>query len=231
MVSQKTKIFDYNGRKVQFNPIKFIEIFYRCIKEQNLKVCELELLIANEVGVTDSAVHNWRYRKNGPSDLKMIENIAKCMNIKDWTLLIKEAREENKNMKLTDIQKESVKRIYDTIIDFLFEFERTGGFTTELWIKFRDEGIKNPLNEIQEYVDKKVSLIHKQIKKENFYLRGTEIYDELTEYAYNDLYDITEGKLDYAYRFEATGGESGITTLEDYEKAMNGLDKIIFKYV
>ena len=161
----------------------------------------------------------------------MIENIAKCMNIKDWTLLIKEAREENKNMKLTDIQKESVKRIYDTIIDFLFEFERTGGFTTELWIKFRDEGIKNPLNEIQEYVDKKVSLIHKQIKKEDFYLRGTEIYDELTEYAYNDLYDITEGKLDYAYRFEATGGESGITTLEDYEKAMNGLDKFIFKYV
>ena len=66
--------------------------------------------------------------------------------------------------------------------------------------------------------------------KERFYLKNTQIYDDLEKYIYNDLYDIFCGKLSYAYRFEAIPSGNP-TTKEDYMKAYKTLNTIMDNYI
>jgi hypothetical protein len=49
------------------------------------------------------------------------------------------------------------------------------------------------------------------------------------EYSENDLYDIFDGKLGYAYRFEAIP-DGNPTTQDDYNKALKSLNEIVEKY-
>ena len=65
------------------------------------------------------------------------------------------------------------------------------------------------------------------IKLEYFDLLECEI---VYEFVNNDLYDIYEGKVSYAYRFEAIP-DGNPTTSEDYSQAMNRLNSIIEKYI
>jgi len=55
------------------------------------------------------------------------------------------------------------------------------------------------------------------------------IYADLSNFIDNDLCDIYDGKLAYAYRFEAKVSGSPTTT-EDYISAYNKLQEIIDTY-
>ena len=68
------------------------------------------------------------------------------------------------------------------------------------------------------------------INQEYFDLHNHEIYDELCEFASEDLTNVYNGKVSYAYRFEADG-EHDPTVWQDYEKAMQHLNEIIERYV
>lgn len=230
MISKETKIFQVNGKKMQFDFLVFTREFQRHRKAEGLKVSQLEEIIADAVSVSVEAVHNWRFRSNGPSDLQTIKDIAKELNISQWELLLKEVTEDTNMVKLTTQQQESLKRVYDSIINFLHIFENTDGFTGNLWYRFAEQGSKDPEEDIQEYADKEYYKVELVIKKEYFYLHDTAVYDEIYDYFYNDLLDTYDGKLGYAYRFEAIP-DGNPTTSEDYEKALKRINEIIEKYV
>ena len=56
----------------------------------------------------------------------MIKAIADLFGIKNYKIFLRERSNIVKNW--TEKQENSVKRVYDAVIDFLFEFEQTMGF-------------------------------------------------------------------------------------------------------
>ena len=174
-------------------------------------------------------LHNWRFRKNGPSDVEMLIKIAKTLGLSDWTLLTKEIDGGNTMTQLTERQKNAAKRIYDVCIWFLSEFSNTDGFN-DYWYKFKDAGSTDPEEDIYELVQKKMDKVGMVLDQEYFDLHGHEIYDEFCEFASEELSDTYNGKLSYAYRFEAIP-DGHPTTSEDYDRAMKALNAIIDKYL
>ena len=120
------------------------------------------------------------------------------------------------------------KRIYDVLIWFLEEFSNTDGFNN-WWLEFHDNGSKDPENDIYERVDGMENQIRLVLNQEYFDLHNHEIYNELCEFASEDLINTYNGKVSYAYRFEAIP-DNNPTTLDDYVKAMNKLNEIIERY-
>ena len=131
--------------------------------------------------------------------------------------------------KISTLQIESIKRIYDAIIDFLDDFFKTDGFTGGLWCVFSERGSKNPEQEICEYADKKHEKVRKVFLKEYFYLHDLEVYSEINNYIENDLIDIYAGKLSYGYRYEENS-DGNPTTFDDYSKALERINEIIEPY-
>ena len=130
---------------------------------------------------------------------------------------------------LNELQLVSLKRIYDAIIDFLTDFEETDGFTGNLWYEYVRRGSKDPEYEIYLYAEEKRNHVMRIVQKEYFYLRTTKVYQEIEEYVENDLCEIFDGKLEYAYRFEAVV-DGHPTTIDDYNHALNRINEIINKY-
>ena len=215
-----------NDKECYFNLNIFNFIFMHYKTKNNLKIGELEERLANFVNKDSSTIHNWRNLTSGPSDLETIQLIAKFFEIGDYKLLF---NEENESMKkLSDLQMLSVKRIYDMIMDYLEEFDKSDGFNN-YWhdLKVEPEDRQGVLYDIAlGYVDK----IILAYKKEYLFLKNTEIYEKIGNFIYNDLYETFENKLSYAYRFEAevSGNPS---TYEDYYKALSTINQIIDKYM
>lgn len=223
-ISSKTRKFIIDGAEVHFDRAAFKRCFYKVKQNKRLTGEQLMDDLADQVNVTKDAVKNWLYGYNGPSDLETIYALTEALGFSDKMILLSAAKGDKNMNKLTDLQLQSLKRIYDAMIDFLVDFRDTGGFTTDLWIRFTDEGVADVEDEIYNYADKSISKVHAAIMKERFYLHDLPVYEELETYAYNDLYDVYNGKLGYAYRFENPG-----TTDEDFEKAMKRLNEMVEK--
>ena len=223
------KRYEVNNKDLYFNFPRFNELF---IKNKGKKqIGDLEQDLADFVHVSKDTIHSWRNRVQSPNDLEIIKSISKYYKLNHYEdLLITKGEINNKSM-FTDIQINSVKRIYDSIIQHLDYFEKTNGYN-DLWVEYIDKGVKpefveDRLYEVAEIELNKVMLCY---KNEKMLLNNTKIYDEIGDYIYNDLYDIFDGKLKYAYRFEAIPAGNP-TTEDDYNKAMNKIDSIIDKYI
>ena len=239
MISKKTKSFLIEGENYCFDIESFRFYFNKFAKENEIKIMKLEENIADKLYLTKEAVHNWRFGSNGPGDLDLIKKLSDLINVK-YVDLLKKTEEEKTLEKYTTEQVVSIKCVYDVIIDFLDEFYRTDGFN-DLFYDFKEAYEKEIIKTIEKdgqdfvedikiYVENKVADIYKVIKKERFYLRNTEIYYKLWDYVDNELDEIYNGKLEYAYRFEAmvNGNPS---TEEDYLKAYKRINEIIEQYV
>lgn len=130
--------------------------------------------------------------------------------------------------KLSDIELLSVKRVYESIIEFLDYFFRTNGFNDLLFDfkKLDPSLIEEKLGDIAEREHNKVMLA---LKKEYPIIGKKQVYADLENYIYNDLYDIYCGKLSYAYRFEAIPSGNP-TTSDDYSIAYKRIIDIIDMY-
>lgn len=217
-----TTKFRIEDKDYCFNFSSFNNAFNNYHKAKKLSIGKAEQIIADELYVTNSAVHNWRYKKNGISDLETVKKLAGLFNV-DYMILLEESREVAMKEKYTDLQIQSIKRIYDEIIDFLYYFSETNGFNN-LWIKYVDNGMPKNLIEstIYEFADAEIRKIDARLQKEFFYLHDLSIYDALYDYIWEDLMSAYDGKCSYAYRFEAIG-----TMDEDYLKALNKLNDIV----
>ena len=80
MHSMETKIFNLDGQKLRFDARTFEYSFRAYAQDSKMKKKDLEELLAEKVGVSREAVHNWRFAKNGPSDIEMIQKLAEVLN-------------------------------------------------------------------------------------------------------------------------------------------------------
>lgn len=221
--------FTVNNINVVFNT-EYFRLKLKELREKNkLPFWQLEQQLADKLDISADTIHGWHYGKNGPIDIEVVKQLAQAIEIKDFTMLLKTKKDQNNMTQLTNRQKNAVKRIYDICICFLEKFRNTDGFN-DYWYRFKDAGFTDPEAKIYDFVDKLIREIILVFKQEFFDLHDCEIYNELYEFIDDDLNDIYDGKLSYAYRFEADSYVSP-TTYEDYNKAMIRLNSIIEKYI
>lgn len=206
--------------------------------------------LASAVNVSSSTVENWHKKKNAPNDVETIELLSDALGYHNYQLLLQE-EDSIMNDKITvtnEIIVNSVKRISDAVMDFLSVFRRTDGFNNywfDVWDseKYmyvpedrRGRLVKDELYTIAEKEEQKVLDV---FEKERLYISKHPISDELDDYLYGDeygLWQIYDGKLDYACRFEAgvenvDGTRDTVTTDEDYQRYYKKLCEIIKKYL
>lgn len=94
----------------------------------------MEEQLANAINVSKDAVHSWRYKTYSPNGLELINDIANFFGYEKDVLLCKNGGDE-KMKKLSDVELLSVKRVYESIIEFLECFYKTNGFN-DLWFDF-----------------------------------------------------------------------------------------------
>lgn len=234
MTSKKTRIFKIEDVDYQFDFQSFkiyVDGYVKRYKDKgaNIKKAKVFEYIVEKANVTPEAVKQWYYGNNGPSDLAIIQKAAEVLEITDYLNLMRVANKGEK-MLLNSLQMESLKRIYDDIIEYLEDFYQTDGFTGALWYEFERRGSKDPEDDIYEYAEDRWGKVLLRIKKEYFYLHNADVYGDILEYSENDLLDIFDGKLGYAYRFEAYP-EDNPTTEDDYNKALKRLNEIVEKYI
>ena len=222
-----TRRLYYNNSYYYFNFSHFKELINIKNTTENKRLYIIEEELADYTNSSKSAVHNWRNEQNGPGSIEIVEKIAEYFNLTKVNSLL--TKERNNMLKiLSEMQIQSMKRIYDSILCFLNTFYITDGFNN-IWLdnlipKFNE-------NKILEYAENEHNKVKLVLKQEFFYLKNTKVYVDLENYIYNDLYDIYDEKLSYAFRFEAEGKEYGTpTTYEDYCYALDLLNQIISRY-
>ena len=135
MISKNLKIFEIDGRKYQFNNDVFRLVFAQKASTGKHGIGEYEQLLADSLFVSRDAVHNWRQKLNGPSDVDKIKKIAEFLRC-DMMLLMTDVTEENtdgekdgekdmnntEKITLNDRQRDAVKRVYLAMLDYIYEF-------------------------------------------------------------------------------------------------------------
>lgn len=148
-MQKDTKIFKIDGKNVQFDSASFKELFISCRKKAGMSVLEYETELGESLCVSTNAIHNWRFGMNGPPDVETIKQLAACLGISDYKLLLKDGK-ENVVMQISERQKDSLKRIYDAVIEYLDKFQRTDGFN-DYWHKTCDQGVEPKYVEVMLY--------------------------------------------------------------------------------
>ena len=235
-MQRETKNFTIDGKNMQFDSVSFKEFFDSRRKKAGITVLDYETELGEVLSVSGSAIHNWRFGINGPSDVETIKQLAEYLELSDYQLLLKDGKEQM-TMQISERQKDSLKRIYDAVIDFLEEFQKSDGFNN-YWFDFERQGvdpkrIKQKLYELAEDEQHKVELV---LQKEYVELHKLPVYSQLEEYVYDDLSDTYDGKMSFAYRFEAgvenkDGTRDTVTTEEDYTQALKKINGILEGYM
>ena len=225
----KSRVYTVDGKKMQFDSNNFKILIKSYGKRNKTKNQDVEQSLANGLNVSIDTVHKWHYGMSTPTDVDLVKELSKILDLDDFTTLLKSVDGGNSMGKLTDRQITAVKKVYDICIWFLNEFSNTNGFN-DYWYALRDKGIEDPEEAIADMADEMHGKIELVLNQEYFDLRDTDIYNELCEFVSEDLIDIYDGKVSYAYRFEARA-DGNPTTSEDYNKAMIKLNGIIEKYV
>ena len=222
--------FTINGRRAVFNKEAFQHYVKQKTRREKITVTKLKESIQKGVGVSAEAVQHWIYKEGGPGDPEMIVPLAEILGLEDPTLLLTFLDDGGTEMeRLTDRQKTAAKRIYDICIWFLHEFDRTDGFS-EYWFDFKNSGSEDPESDSYAMIEGMIGKVNLVLDQEYFDLRGCDLYDELCEFVSENLYATFDGKLGYAYRFEAIP-QGNPTTAQDYDRAMIRLNTIIDKYL
>lgn len=217
-----------------FDNEAFNERLKNTSKSSGKKIGEIEIELAEFLHVSKEAIHNWRFAQQSPANEELAKEISKYFKIANKLFFLK-GKDTYKNMNnihsLNQYQINSIKIIYDKIIEHLDYFRNTDGYN-DLWMHFVDGGYaKSSIeNKIYEVAESKIAEVFLTFQKERIFLKNTDIYNEIGEYVYNDLYDIYDGKLSYAYRFEAIPSNNP-TTEEDYEKSIKTINSIVDKYL
>ena len=228
MNQRRMRSFTVDGIQYSFNSRAFRSFIDHYAKEKGVSKGQIAKELEKQLKVSIDAVNNWKYGKNGPSDLERIKEISQYFHV-DWQLLVKITSGGNTMTQLTERQKDAAKQIYDVLIWFLEEFSNTDGFNS-WWLDFKEQGSQNPEDDIYERITQMEERVRLIIEQEYFDLHDHEIYDALCEFAGEDLTNVYNGKVGYAYRFE-TDGESTPTVWQDYETARNRLNEIIERYI
>lgn len=220
------RTYDIDGKKATFNKEGFKHLLQEKKRADKVTFAQVEDDLSQKLNVAPNTVHKWLYNGGGPSDYDMVMQLAEILGLSDASLLLNYHEDGGKNMvSLTDRQLSAVKRIYDGCVWFLYEFRKSNGFN-DYWFRFTREGSAHPEDDIANLADSYLEKVQLVVDQEYFDLHDCEIYDVLSDFVYVDLLNTYDGKLSYAYRFEA-GVDGNPTTIEDYDRAMIRLNEII----
>lgn len=223
MISKATKIFEIDGTKYQFDDLAFRNYFDFHSEDTGMKKGNLEQDIAESIHVSPDAVHNWRFGSNGPSSIELVKELAENIDLKDYKCLLKKVVEKNCDEDLSVIQIESVKRIYDAIIDCLLEFEETNGFSSLFWEEYKS-GDPYWKQNVELYFAEKFNALSNIMLKEYIFLRNTSIYQELQVYL--DKLFVEYLKLRFVTKYETIA-----YVVDDYNWALKNLNEIMERYI
>ncbi len=232
MISKKTTTFSIDGKNYRFDFDAFNSAFRLYARKKGFTLGFLEETLAASCSCSPDAVHNWRFRSNGPGDIEMVTRLTSALGIDKPHYFLKEIierKEEPKmaKIKLEERQLDAAKRIYSAITKFLHEFYRSDGFN-DYWFKYTNWG--DPEEGIYQAVEKMHDHLFLVLEQEYFDLHNTGIYEAFSEFLHNDLYETYDGKLSYAYRFEAIP-DGNPTVSDDYNKALDSLNLILETYI
>ena len=219
--------FAIEGIAYCFNNNAFRSILDNAGRERGMNKGEMVQSLADSLHVTKEAVINWKYDRNGPSDLKTIEEIASYLHV-DRALLLRQNERGSKMQPLSDRQKDAAKRIYDVLTWFLEEFNNSDGFSS-WWSDIALDGGKPSEDAVYERITQMEERIHLVLNQEYFDLFNHEIYDDFCEFASEDLEKVYVGKIGYGYRYEADEGHPSVW--QDYEAARHRLNEIVERYI
>ena len=222
-----TKTYEYNNQKMKFNFKTFSELFSKEARRNKMNLGTFEEELAKELNVSKDAVHSWRCKINSPLNIELIKELALKLQASDFSILLTN-KEYKTQTSLNNLQKLSVKRIYDSIIDFLEYFKKTNGFN-DLWFDLTCN-VNHREGKLYDIALEKIDYLYLFFEKEYPFLKNTKIYEELEKFEEKDLFEIFEDKLTYGYRYEAIV-DGNPTTQDDYYKALNKLKAIINKYM
>ncbi len=225
MKNSKTRLFEYNGKKVTFDRNQFCFTFDSYRQANKVPVVQLENQIADAVFLSREAVHNWRNGYNGPADIQTIELLAGFLNVSSESLLADYKEESKKMYHFTDSQLEAAKKMTDSLWNYILMFSITEGFTTRVNIATGEQSFIGAGNDYQDEYYDKVSAV---FQREYFSLHGSEVYNEL-----NALLNDISSSYDSDYRFLSEQEIDDLAT-EMYPKYVNKwtnrLMGIILKY-
>lgn len=227
MISRNLRKFYVDEHQMSFDIETFRRLFMKF--KSNHKVGEYESILADVLCVDRATIHNWRMNSNGPSDLDKIKSLAAYWNI-DYKTLLKFSGCEIMNLKLTDREKEALRRVYGSILDFLDLFERTDGF---IWTAniYKYEGYGN--KDGADIACDAYNSLFSALEHEYIDLGNHPLYDVLYNYIDEELFQIFDGKLDPDYRFDPidNNGNMNPSVQEDSENARKKLRQIIDSYL
>lgn len=193
-----------DGNSYQFNFENFKRLFLEMSKQYD-GVGNYELELAESIGVSKDTVHAWRNRKNAPSDIEKVDDLAKALNVHINSLLfeIEYSREnEVETMRagnminnsntcniLLGSEKASVRRIYLEMLQYVRKkesyFHDLVGWDEEWWKEeFIDDGVDGTDEETMvtwEYENYKQYFDDFSSEHEDYYLDLDKIKDSLIE--------------------------------------------------
>ena len=209
MKNSRTRIFDYEDKKVVFDRSQFNFVFNSYRKSNNTSVMQLENDLASSVFLSREAIHNWRNGYNGPSDIQTVKLVAGFLKVSPESLLVEHKEKNGKMKQYTNTQLESLKRLTDTLWEYIYMFIVTEGFSTYVDLSSGEQGLPDSGPDYQdEYFDKVTSVF----QREYFTLHGLDVYVELEALA-NDI----SSAYDEDYRF-MTEEELAEKALEMYQR-------------
>ena len=187
-----TKEFSYNNINYHFETIRFREVIKKKLIElsdSGNKKSRQDLFedIAGEKGISSSAINHWYNGHNAPVEIEKLQDIAEYLEINWETFFIKEQVSEGENIMVntemiqkvearvqmpsgnTEVnysdEREVIRDIYHTMVDFIEEFRETTGFYFD---EYNMEYLENDGFELFDALynaDKKCKTILVKIKK------------------------------------------------------------------
>jgi hypothetical protein len=207
MISKELTTFQVDGKDYKFDCKTFDNVFHRRAKEKGMKIAEFEQTLADQIHVSQAAVHNWRMGLNGPSDLDKVKGIAEVLNLDTMNLLIEKRGEMmNREQILTDRQLEALRRVFVSIEEFFMTYDETEGFSA-----YYDYDGKKPVKPCIDAAETAYRKVEKTLRLEYFDLGNTEVYHQLIDFWDEDLFSLIQPeKLTPRYRYEPIDDEGNM---------------------
>ena len=208
-----------NNEVYVFNSDKFNEVFLNYYYKQQKKhkkytkeKCYVDMMEFKGLRYSRDAFIKWRFGKSAPGGLGEVKALANFFGLESKDLLLKlemsddqtSTAEDDSKTVLSEKQIESVKRLSDAFLDFLYEAETTQ-------FKWVSDG-NGQITELDErgtilysnFRQKNVNLV---LKQEAFYLSNTEIYVELEDFFYDYISDDKWDDKYWYYDYEPSPDE------------------------
>ena len=208
------RLFEEDGQLYQFYAPGFNARFVSYCREKGISKGDMAETLAEELGRSADGIRKWRSGENGPSDLQVIRDAAKRLQT-DWKNFVQKVGGQPMTTVLTERQKDAAKRIYDVLVWFLDEFNRTDGFHHGPDLAQEDSRFERVTR-----MEERVRLV---LDQEYFDLHDEPIYAQLCAFAYEDMEDMYAGELGEEWDLDEVW--------QRYEKAMHRLNQMVEEYM